>query len=76
MAKFKVVFEIDIEAKNPLEAAKAIQDWMDAGDTKWQFYVQKQGSKKIESIDLSEDDSAAVLPVGAYEPMIQAKIQE
>ena len=76
MAKFKVVFEIDIEAKNPLEAAKAIQDWMDAGDTKWQFYVQRQNGKKLYSVDLSEDDSAAVLPVGAYEPMIQAIIQE
>ena len=76
MATFKVVHEIEVEAKNALQAAKTVQEWMDDADTKWQFYVQKQGSKKIESVDLSEDDSAAVLPVGAYEPMIQAKIQE
>ena len=76
MAKFKVVFEIEVEAKNSLKAAKTVQEWFDDADTKWQFYVQKSGSKKIETIDLTEDDSAAVLPVGAYEPMIQALKQE
>lgn len=76
MATFKVVLEIEVEAKNSLEAAKTVQEWMDDADTKWQFYVQKDGSKKIESVDLNEVDSAAVLPVGAYEPMIRAKTQE
>ena len=76
MATFKVVHEIEVEAKNALQAAKTVQEWFDDADTKWQFYIQKEGSKKIESVDLNEDDSAAVLPVGAYEPMIQAKIQE
>ena len=76
MAKFKVVFEIDVEAKTPLEAAKTVQEWFDDANTKWQFYVQRQNGKKLYSVDLSEDDSAAVLPVGAYEPMIQPIIQQ
>jgi hypothetical protein len=71
MARFKVVFEIDVEAKNHLAAAKEIQDWLNQGDTKWQFYVQKEGSKKVKSVDLSENDSVAVLPVPVYHPMIQ-----
>ena len=37
MAKFKVVHEIEVEAKNHLEAAKTIQEWMDDADQKWQF---------------------------------------
>ena len=76
MATFKVVLEIEVEAKTSLKAAKTVQEWFDDADTKWQFYVQESGSKKIESVDLNEDDSAAVLPVGAYEPMIQPLIQE
>jgi hypothetical protein len=71
MANFKVVFEITVEAKNPLEAAKEIQSWLDAGDHKWQFYVQKEGRKEVVSVDLDEDDSAAVLSVTEYSPMIQ-----
>jgi hypothetical protein len=76
MATFKVVLEIEVEAKNPLKAAKTVQEWFDDADTKWQFYVQKSGQKKMVSVDLNEDDSAAVLPVGAYEPMIQSLIQK
>jgi hypothetical protein len=71
MAKFKVVHEIEVEAKNPLEAAKKVQKWMDEADQKWQFYVQKDGSKTVKSVDLDEDDSVAVLPVPVYHAMIQ-----
>ena len=71
MATFKVVFEITVEAKNPLKAAKEIQSWLDAGDHKWQFYVQKEGQKEVVSVDLDEDDSVAVIPVAVYHPMIQ-----
>ena len=76
MGNFKVVHEINVEAKTPLEAAKTVQEWMDNADTKWQFYVQRENGKKLYSVDLSEDNSAAVLEVGADEPMIQTKIQE
>jgi hypothetical protein len=71
MALFKVVWEITLEAKTPLEAAKKAQSWLDERDQKWQFYVQKSGSKIVESVDLTEDDSAAILPVHKYHPMIE-----
>jgi hypothetical protein len=71
MKTFKVVHEITVVAKNSLEAAKTIQEWMDNADTKWQFYVQEAGSKKIDSIDLNEDDSVAIQPVKNYKPMIK-----
>jgi hypothetical protein len=71
MALFKVVWEITLEAKTPLEAAKKAQSWLDERDQKWQFYVQKSGSKIVESVDLSENDSVAVQPVKKYEPMIK-----
>jgi hypothetical protein len=76
MAKFKVVFEIEVEAKNHLKAAKTVQEWFDDADTKWQFYVQKEGGKAVKSVDLTEDDSAAVLPVNVYHPMIEELKQE
>ena len=76
MALFKVVHEINVEAKTPLEAAKTVQEWMDEADNKWQFYVQRQNGKKVYSVDLNESNSDAVIPVGAYEPMIQAVIQQ
>ena len=71
MALFKVTHEINVEAKNPLEAAKKVQEWMDDADQKWQFYVQKENGKKIYSVDLNESNSDAVLPVTEYSPMIQ-----
>jgi hypothetical protein len=71
MAKFKVVHEIEVEANSPLQAAKTIQEWMDDADQKWQFYVQRENGKKVYSVDLSEDDSVAVLPVPVYHAMIQ-----
>ena len=71
MAIFKVVHEITVEAKSPLQAAKTVQQWMDEADQKWQFYVQKDGSKTVKSVDLDEDDSVAVLPVPVYHAMIQ-----
>jgi len=74
MATFKVVHEITVEAKNPLQAAKIVQDWMDEGDHKWQFYVQRENGKKIYSIDLDEDDSIAVMPVDNYKPMINQSL--
>jgi hypothetical protein len=72
MKNHKVVFEIEVNADTPLEAAKEVQSWLDDGDTKWQFYVQAEDSDKVFSIDLSEDDSCAVLELQTkYQPMIK-----
>ena len=71
MAQFKVVMEITVGAETPLEAAKTVQKWLQDPQSKWQYYVQKVGDKKIDSVDLDEEDEDAVLPVKDYEPMIK-----
>ena len=73
MATFKVVFEIDIEANTPLEAAKKVQDWLQNENDNWQYYVQESNRKnaKIFSVDLDENDESAVLPADNYEPLIK-----
>ena len=71
MALFKVLFEITVEAKSPLKAAKTVQEWLQESQSNWQYYVQETGDKKVESVDLSEDDEDAVLPVKNYIPMIK-----
>lgn len=71
MKQNKVVLEIEVDGDTPLEAAKTLQEWLDDADTKWQFYVQAEGDNKVFSVDLSEDDSCAVLEVMNYKPMIK-----
>jgi len=72
MANYKVVFEIDVEANSPLEAAKEIQEWLDAADNKWQFYVQPcDKSGDVFSVDLQKDDEDAVLKIDNYIPLIK-----
>lgn len=78
MATFKVVWEIQIGAPNALAAAKIAQEWQrDIRGEANQFYVQQDGKKEVVSVDLDEeDDSAAVLPVAVYHPMINELTQE
>jgi hypothetical protein len=73
MANFKIVWDIELEAENPLEAAKKAQEWLKENDTNWSFYVQNDRSDEIFSVDLADDDENAVLLVtkGEYKPMIQ-----
>ena len=69
MATFKIVWEIELEAKNPLEAAKEAQRWISGND--WQYYVQNDETLEIFSVDLAEEDEYAVLPTTNYEPLIK-----
>ena len=74
MAKkeFKVVMEIQIEAKNPLEAAKQVENWIKREGEHFQYYVQEDGKEEIFSVDLEETDEDAlsfVLP-SDYIPII------
>jgi hypothetical protein len=71
MATFKIVWEIELEAANPLEAAKEAQRWIAGND--WQYYVQNDETKEIFSVDLGEEDQDAVLPTENYEPLIENK---
>ena len=70
MATFNVVFEIEIEANTPLEAAKKVQDWLQNKKDNWQYYVQESDRKNAEilSVDLSDE---AVFPEDNYKPLIK-----
>lgn len=73
MANMKVVLEIDVESKNPLDAAKEIRSWL-RGEEGFQFYVQNEETGEIFSVDLDEEDEDAVLPVKEYVPLIEKKL--
>jgi hypothetical protein len=71
MAEFKVSLEIQLQAENPLEAAKLARQW--AIEDPMQYYVQNDETGEIHSVDLAEEPEDAVLPVDNYQPFIQKK---
>ena len=70
MKTYNISLEITLDAINPLEAAKQLQNWIKENETNWQFYVQEAGSKDIYSVDLEEPDEDAVLIANGYTPII------
>lgn len=70
---YKVVYEIEVEANSPLEAAKQVAQWLKEEDTSAMYYVQAEDENKVVSIDLQEEDEDAVLPVHFYHPLIVSK---
>lgn len=72
MAEFKVVMEIQVEAENPLEAARQVENWIKEEGEHFQYYVQEDGKEEIYSIDLEETDEDAILPINPsdYIPII------
>jgi len=74
--EYKVVYEINVDAASPLEAAKQVRDILtDRSGEAFapQFYVQPEDSVELFSVDLEEDDEDAVLPVETYHPLIPIK---
>jgi len=72
MSRFKISWEIEVDAETPLAAAKEAQKWLQSEGTDWQYYVQQDGhNKQIFSVDLQEEDEDAVLPAENYQPMIK-----
>lgn len=74
MPEFKVSWEINIEANNPLEAAANCQDWLEDPQNNWQFYVQNEETKEIFSVDFEEEVENSILPVTNYTPFIVQKL--
>lgn len=72
---YKVSVEIEIpvihngEVKTPLEAAKQVAKWLKESADNAQYYVQDP-TLAVYSVDLSEPDEDAVLPVNNYQPFI------
>ena len=52
----------DIQAKNPLEAAKKIAQWLIEDSNEVVYDVIDEQTKKAFTVDLSCDDEDAVLP--------------
>jgi len=71
MATKKVVFEIEVDAETSLEAAKTVQDWLQDPSDNWQFYVMDEDTMQVDSVDLEEDDSVAVIENVQYLPLIR-----
>jgi hypothetical protein len=71
MPNFKIVFEIELGAPTPLQAAKDIQEWLQNPINNWQYYIQNTETNEIFSVDLDEEDEDAVLPVTNYHPIIE-----
>ena len=76
MAIFKVSFEINLEAKDPISAAKTVQEWMQntAEDgINWQYYVQNEKTRDIFSVDLGEDVDDIMYVVDNYQSFIKPR---
>ena len=69
MAEFKVSLEIQLSAENPLEAAKTARQWLI--EDPMICVTQNQESGEIHTVDLSEEDEAAVLPANEYNGFIK-----
>jgi hypothetical protein len=72
MANFRVILNIDIEAENPLEAAKELERWSKEFDTHLSYYVQNEDTKEISSVDLDAEDEDAILGANNNIPIKEA----
>ena len=69
MSIHKVVYEIEVDVANPLEAALAVRDMMNDSINEWQFYVQSEDGLMY-SVDLAKESKDAVLSIMFYDPLI------
>ena len=69
MKHYNIVLELNLSAENPLEAAKQAEKLCNT-DTRFTYVIQDDDTEKIVSVDLSEEDEDAVLPMNNYEPLI------
>lgn len=69
MSIHKVVYEIEVDVANPLEAALEVNKIMKDSDTSPQFYVQSEDGLMY-SVDLAEEAKDAVLSIMFYDPLI------
>ena len=72
MSIHKVVYEIEVDVANPLEAALEVNKIMKDSDTSPQFYVQSEDGLMY-SVDLAKESKDAVLSIMFYDPLIVPK---
>jgi len=63
MANFRVIFNIDVEVSNPLDAAKKAENLIKEKGEHFQYYVQNEKTSEVFSIDLTDSDEDAVLSI-------------
>lgn len=69
---YNVVFEIQVEANDPLSATKDVDEMIKEPNSLWQWYVQEDtGKERVFSVDLTEGDSEAVQEINNYRPLIK-----
>ena len=69
--EYKIAWEINVDAENPLEAARLARK-MIASKPKWQFIVQDDATNDIFSVDFAEKLGEQVKLVnGSYIPIIE-----
>ena len=70
MKNYNVVLELNVSAENPLEAAKQAEKECMSDVGRFTYVVQDDETNEIHSVDLTEADKDAVLPIGEYVPLI------
>jgi hypothetical protein len=70
MSNYKIVWEIELNASNPVEAAEEAMDSLANGTARC-FTVQNTETLKLCTIDLDEDEGEQELPLDKYETLIK-----
>ena len=69
MKHYNIVLELNLSAENPLEAAKQAEK-LCKSDTRFTYVIQDDETEELSTVDLTESDEDAVLPLDIYDPLI------
>ena len=69
MKHYNIVLELNLSAENPLEAAKKAEK-LCKSDARFTYVIQDDGTNELSTVDLTEEDEDAVLPLDIYDPLI------
>lgn len=72
MKHYKIALEVELDAENPLEAAKTLERWCKETEDQYIYVVQDDETDEIVTVDLTEEDEDAVIPYNPenYKPLI------
>ena len=70
MNNYNVVLELNVSAEDPLEAAKQVEKMCMSDVGRFTYVVQDDATNKLSTVDLTENDEDAVLPLDIYDPLI------
>lgn len=70
MKNYNIILELNLSAENPLEAAKQAEVMCMSDIDRFTYVVQEDDTEEIHTVDLTEEDKDAVLPLDIYEPII------